>query len=122
MPEIRLGHKETFRDALLEFIVSTENLSACLRMYCNEKQNHVELVQFTITSSFTKSPSNFLAQGFVIYFSLYYKRKQTDRFSVDTINSNRASLKVSLRCAHSRQYEAVTLKGSSNMSLLVAFN
>ena len=30
------------------------------------------------------------------YFSLHYKCKQTDRFSVDTINSNRASLEVSL--------------------------
>ena len=27
---------------------------------------------------------------------LHYKRKQTDRFSVDTINSNRSSLEVSL--------------------------
>ena len=30
------------------------------------------------------------------YFSLHYKCKQTDRFSVDTINSNRAYLEVSL--------------------------
>ena len=30
------------------------------------------------------------------HFPLHYKRKQTDRFSVDTINSNRSSLEVSL--------------------------
>ena len=29
-------HRETSRDALLEFIVSTENLSVCLRLQCNQ--------------------------------------------------------------------------------------
>ena len=51
------------------------------------------LDKFTILSSFTKSPSNFLVLSLV---GLHYKRNQTDRFSVDTINSNRASLEVSL--------------------------
>ena len=31
-----LHHRETSRDALLEFTVSTENLSVCLRLQCNK--------------------------------------------------------------------------------------
>ena len=33
---IHLNHRETSGDALLEFIVSTENLSVCLLLKCNQ--------------------------------------------------------------------------------------
>ena len=56
-------------------------------------------------SLFAKSRSNFWPIWWS-YFSIHCKRKQAVRFSVDTINSNRAFLEVSLwpKLSHTKFY------------------